>query len=98
MEANDAASIYLLADYYNQGLHGLQQDQAKAMELYVRAADLGCSGAHCKLGGIYHLQRGELRKAKFYYEVAAMAGDENARFTLGIMEYESGNIERAVKC
>jgi len=94
--ANDAASICLLAGSYYQGLNGFQQDQTKAMELYSRAADLGCSEAHNELGGIYH-DGGNLKKAKFHYEDAAMAGNELARMNLGGSEYNSGNIERAVK-
>ena len=46
VEANDAASICLLAHDYNLGRAGFQQDKTKAMELYVRAADLGHSQAH----------------------------------------------------
>ena len=40
VEANDAASIYLLADSYYQ--------------LFTRAAELGFSKAHSSLGNIYH--------------------------------------------
>ena len=94
--ANDAASIYLLADYYNRGLNGFQQDHAKSTELYTRAADLGYSKAHSNLGNIYH-EGGDLKKAKFHLEAAAMAGNEVARYNLGVMEVQSGNIERAVK-
>ena len=39
--ANDAASIYLLANDYYQGLGGLQEDSDRAKELLTRAADLG---------------------------------------------------------
>jgi len=94
--ANDAASIYMLADSYYQGLNGFQQDQAKAMELYGRAAELGCSKAHNNLAGIYH-DGGALKKAKFHVEAAAMAGHEVARCNLGNLEGKSGHIERAVK-
>jgi TPR repeat protein len=38
-----------------------------------------------------------MKKAKFYFEAAAMAGDEVARCNLGVMETQSGNIERAMK-
>jgi len=38
-----------------------------------------------------------MKKAKFHYEAAAMAGHEGARLNLGTMEAQSGNIERAVK-
>jgi len=40
---------------------------------------------------------GDLKKAKFHYEATAMAGDENARYNLGGLEAQSGNMERAVK-
>ena len=96
VEANDAASIYLLADSYHHGEGCVQQDQARAMELYARAAELGCSKAHSLLADNYH-DGGNMKKAKFHYEAAAMAGDEVARSNLGGLEYNSGNKERAVK-
>jgi TPR repeat protein len=95
VEANDAASICLLANFYYQGIGGFQQDHAKAIEHCVRAADLGFSKAHSNLA-VYH-QGGNMKKAKFHFEAAAMAGHEVARYNLGILEYNSGNMERAVK-
>jgi TPR repeat protein len=96
VEANDAGAMHVLAGYYQQGaLFGLQQDHSKAMELFASAAELGYSKAHNNLGTIYH-QRGDLKKAKFHWEAAAMAGDEQARFNLGLIE-GSGNAERTVK-
>jgi TPR repeat protein len=96
VEANDAASIYLLADSYNNGLNGFHQDQEKAIELYARAAKLGSSKAQYNLGNEYR-QGGNMKKAKIHYEAAAMAGHECARYNLGLMEIKSGNTERAVK-
>jgi TPR repeat protein len=96
VEANDAASICTLADSYYHGSAGLQQDHEQALELYARAANLGCSKAHSHLAGVYH-EGGNLKKAKFHLEAAAMAGHEGARNNLGIIEVNSGNIERAVK-
>jgi TPR repeat protein len=96
VEVNDPVSIELLANSYHHGRGGLQQDNARAIELYVRAAELGYSMAHTSLAGIY-FEVGDLKKAKFHYESAAMAGDEVARFHLGVMEFNSGNKERAVK-
>jgi TPR repeat protein len=40
---------------------------------------------------------GDLKKAKFHYEAAAMAGNESARFNIGTTEYNLGNVEQAVK-
>jgi TPR repeat protein len=96
VEANDAASICLLANSYHNGYHGLQQDHVKAMELYARAANLGCSTAHNNLACVYD-EGGDMKKAMFHYEAAAMTGNEVARYNLGIMEYNYGNIERAIK-
>ena len=42
-------------------------------------------------------KRGNMKKAKFHFEAAAIAGHEMARFNLGVHEYNSVNIERAVK-
>ena len=95
-EANDASVMNLLGSWYYHGEGGVQQDQVKAMELWTQAANLGSSQAHYHLGYEYR-QRGELKKAKFHYEAAAMAGQEVARFNIGGSEYSSGNIERAIK-
>ena len=38
-----------------------------------------------------------MKKVKFHYEAGAIAGHEIARYMLGEMEIESGNMERAVK-
>ena len=96
VEANDAFSICMLGNCYHHGSNGFLQDQTKAMELYTRAAELGCSKAHSFLGKLYH-EGGYLKKARFHFEAAAMAGNEVARYNIGCMEAESGNIERAVK-
>ena len=96
VEANDAASIKMLAGSHYHGLNGMLQDRAKAMELYGRAADLGSSKAHSSLGNIYY-EGGDMKKAKFHLEAAAMAGHEAARYDLGVVEAQSGNMERAIK-
>jgi TPR repeat protein len=95
-EANDAGAINELGNCYHHGRVGLQQDHTKAMDLYARAAELGLGKAHNHLGNIYDLG-GDLKKAKFHFEAAAMAGHEIARYNLGLLEAQSGNMEQAVK-
>jgi TPR repeat protein len=96
VEANDPASIFVLANYYEHGFNGIQQDRAKAITLYAKSAELGFSQAHSSLGNIYH-EGGNMKKAKFHCEAAAMAGSEVARHNIGCMEGNSGNMERARK-
>jgi TPR repeat protein len=72
VEANDAASIGVLGNHYHHGLRGFQQDHAKAIELYARAAELGFSKAHINFGMLYH-EGGNMKKAKLHFEASAMA-------------------------
>jgi TPR repeat protein len=96
VDVNDAGAMYVLGSYYYHGNFGLPQDQARAMELYARAAELKFSNAHYHLGMNYH-RGGDLTMAKFHLGAAAMAGHELARYFLAGREYESGNMERAVR-
>jgi TPR repeat protein len=93
---NDAGAMCVLAKCYFNGRGGLHQDMTKANELFARAANLGSSTAHNSLGTHYS-EVGDLKKAKFHLEAAAMAGHELARFNLGAMDYNFGNKEQALK-
>ena len=86
--------IILLGIYQRDG--GLLQDQAKALELYARAAELGSCRAYFSLSTEYDLG-GDLKKARFHYGAAAMAGHEAARYNLGYIKRKSGNVVRAMK-
>jgi TPR repeat protein len=96
VEVNDPASILTLANSYHNGRGGLQQDHARAIELYAKAAELGCSKAHFCVGELYEIG-GDLKKAKFRYEAAATAGHEEAKYSLGCMDHTSGHQDRALK-
>jgi hypothetical protein len=96
VEVNDSGAMCQLGNCYYKGLNGVQQDRTKAMELFTRAAKLKFSKGHCNLGTTYH-EGGNMKKAKFHVEAAAMAGHEMARYNLGIFEYNSGNVEQALK-
>ena len=100
MEKGNAQGFNMLAGYYKQGKYGLPQDYQKTNELLLKAGELGYSGAYSNLGNSYHFGEGveiDLKKAKYYYELAAVDGDTNARYNLGCIEGESGNVLRAYK-
>ena len=100
VEANDAESMTFLGCQYANGHLGLRQDWNKALELWTRAAELGSSDAHYQIGALYYKGLGvekDAKKAIHHYELAAMAGHETARCNLGVMDANSGNMERAIK-
>ena len=100
IEANNADAFHQLAYYYHDGDYGMPQDMTKANELWLRAGELGCAVAYFKLGNSYQYGEGvevDKKKAKYYWEPAAMDGSVNARHNLGCMEFEGGNYHRAYK-
>jgi len=76
------------------------QDYAKALELFVRAGELGHAAGYNDVGYAYENGRGveiDEKKAKYYYELAAMGGDVDARYNLGAVEENAGNMNGALK-
>ena len=68
--------------------------------MWLKAGELGCAQAYHNLGCNYDLGRGvevDKKKAKHYWELAAMFGDVVARFNLGCTEFDDGNYHRAMK-
>ena len=100
MEKGDAGAFNILAIHHAHGINGMPQDRAKANELFLKAGELGCADAYYNLGIAYANGRGvevDTKKAKYYYELAAMNGYVLARHNLGCFEGETGNIQRAMK-
>ncbi|KAL7543726.1 hypothetical protein ACHAXR_013008 [Thalassiosira sp. AJA248-18] len=99
IEVGDAVAMYLLGCGYQNG-KGVRQDSNKALELWRRAAKRGSAESHCNIGhGYFHgigVEK-DAKKAKSHWELAAMGGDVAARYTLGVAEGSTGNINRAMK-
>ena len=100
MEKGNGHAVYRLASYYAQGIKGMPQNHAKANELYLKAGELGCAVAYYNLADSYKNGNGveiDTKKAKHYWELAAINGSIEARHNLGCSEGNSGNHERAMK-
>ena len=100
VEADDAYAIFNHGIYYREGIRGLPQDYAKALELFHRSGELGYVKAYVNIGYTYEFGRGvevDKKKAKYYNELAAIGGDSQARYNLGCMEENVGNEDRALK-
>ena len=100
MEKGNAYAFYHLAGIYARGVLGVPQNRAKADELWLKAGELGCAVAYYNLGLVYRTGNGveiDEKKAKHYYELAAMNGSVHARHNLGSFEVQDGNHQRAFK-
>ena len=98
MDADNSHAFNQLAGCYATGDMGITQDIAKANELYLRAGQLGNAEAYYNLGNSYRNGRGvemDKKKAKHFYELAAVAGDVYARHNLAILEGRAGNVHRS---
>lgn len=90
-QKNDTRALFALANLYASG-RGVLRDEAKAAELYTRAAERGHAQALYALGAIYTDGRGVPRnvgKAIACYEKAVEAGIPDAANSLGYL-YENG--------
>jgi len=98
---NDAQAMYNLGCYYSHGQYGLRQNHVKALKLWHRAAELGESSSYHNIGNAFVKGNGvtkDMKKALYYYELAAMGGHANSRHNLGVFEEEEGfNYHRALK-
>ena len=79
--------MYNLANNYWLG-KGIEENHAKALELYKESADLGLPEAQCTLGTIYKegiIVEKDYKKAREYYEKAVEQGFAPAQVNLGLM-------------
>ena len=100
LKTDNAYAFNNLAGHYDRGIMGMPQDFEKANELWIKAGQLGCAEGYYNLGINYENGRGvevDNEKAGYYYELAAMNGDVDARHMLGNTEVMAGNEHRAYK-
>ncbi|WP_438482369.1 LysM peptidoglycan-binding domain-containing protein [Oleiharenicola lentus] len=88
----DAEAQNSLGNIYTNGLLGVKQDYAQALDWYRKAGDRGFAPAQFNLGLVYEMGRGvaaDERQAFKYYLMAAEQGFAAAQFNIGNM-YSSG--------
>ncbi|KAL7529179.1 hypothetical protein ACHAXR_002832 [Thalassiosira sp. AJA248-18] len=98
-EVGDAIAMYSLGCHYRLG-NGVPQDSNKALELWHRAAKLGCAESHNQIGSAYFQGEGveeDVKKAVYHWELGARGGDVLSRHVLGVVEVEAGTMNRAMK-
>ena len=99
MDKGDPVAMYNIGAFYRDGSNGFPQDWDKALELWLRAAELGYTLAYNNIGYSYNNGIGveqDKKKAIRYYELSAMGGNATARMNLGLEEQNKGNVNRAL--
>jgi len=95
VEVNDPVAMrHKGGEKYNE------RNYPSAVEWYTRAAGLGDVEAHYQLSRMYNLGKGIEKdggKEMYHLKEAAIGGHPEARYELGIGEWNNGNTERAVK-
>jgi len=100
MDKGNANAFDTLGACYFSGTHGLPQDRQRANELYQKAGELGCANSYYNLGNSYLNGRGievDMKKAIYYWELAAIMGNLQARVNVGSAEGKAGNHHRGMK-
>ena len=101
MDLQDPQAYFNMAGYAREGLHGVARDEQKAVSLLERAAALGsaeaCSDLFlCYLLGLCGVEQ-DSAKARSLLIRAAKGGLAQARHNLATLEYESGQIDAAIR-
>mmetsp|Transcript_27256 Transcript_27256/g.40978 ORF Transcript_27256/g.40978 Transcript_27256/m.40978 type:complete len:255 (+) Transcript_27256:409-1173(+) len=95
VEANDSAAMCQIGGYRrNEG------DYVTAFQHYSKAAELGDAHAHYLLTQMYYNGEGvkkDEKKEVYHLERAAIGGNPDARYDLGIAEWHKCRHARAVK-
>ena len=101
MKKNYAGAFHVMGGFYMKGEKGFPRDLAKAREMFLKAGELGCSDAYGALADSYKVINAEeedvLEKRRHYFELAAIRDCIPARHSLGCLDLEAGDYQRAYK-
>jgi TPR repeat protein len=97
---DDPNAYFYLGVLYSNGdpLANIPKGKAKAIELWLRAAELGSMKAKFSLGRAYAQGDGvtkDIKKGVHYYEQAAIAGCATSRHYIGVIEAKAIHVDRA---
>jgi TPR repeat protein len=91
-----------MGDFYQEGLNETPKDDLKALDCYIRAAELGSAAACTGIGISY--REGDIglavneERAALFERVGALRGEIAARHNIGCVEYDDlGNHEIGIR-
>jgi TPR repeat protein len=78
----------------------MPKNELKALDCFIRAAELGSGEACVIIGNRHDNGRGvskDMERSDLFYTVGALRGDIKARHNIGNSEYDSGNHEIGIR-
>ena len=100
----DPAKLCAIGLKYQRGLNGTEKDMARAMDMYLKAAEQDYAEAQCRIGLIYEAGQGGIDNPELaakWYKKAAKQNHEVALLHLGVFYMEGKGVkkdlEKAVK-
>ena len=101
IEQNDANALYKIGEFLWYGKNGMSKDKLKALDYWIRAAELGSAEA---CGAIVLLCERDTavapmdkKRAFIFEQVGAMRGNILSRHNIGGREYYRGNHEVGIR-
>ena len=82
---------------YQLGLNGTEKDMARAMEMYMKAAEQDYAEAQCRIGLIYEAGQGGIENPELaakWFKKAAKQNHEVAQLHLGIFYMEGKGVKK----
>ena len=100
----DPAKLCAIGLKYQMGLNGTEKDMARAMDMYMKAAEQDYAEAQCRIGLIYEAGQGGIDNPELaakWFKKAAKQNHEVALLHLGVFYMEGKGVkkdlEKAVK-
>ena len=92
----DFEAVAIFGMWCQRGLQGFPKDEAKALELFKKAADMGSAKGMCQLGhtyimGTYGCPKNK-KKGFRYFEAAAKKGHVPSRYCLGALPLQNDQL------
>ncbi|KAL7535657.1 hypothetical protein ACHAWF_005227 [Thalassiosira exigua] len=91
VDLNDPVITFYMGTCYEHGWNNCPRDDKRAFELLIRAAELGSARGCFKFARIFN-RNGDKSKNRYYLEKATKLGFAQARYYLGCLERDEGNI------
>jgi TPR repeat protein len=102
IKANHVNAYFSLrtAHLYGDEEMEVPRNPETGLQLFLRGGELGSAESYHQVECIHHYGMGvekDKKKAKHFYELAAIGGDVGSRHNLGVFECQVGNMGKAIK-